>query len=90
MISQNKIHNEILDVKAETDALLKKDPSDDRLKFVVEELERLAALVILRWPFTEEDKQNVIIGLYAVREIEDSNPDLAVRLTHIAYDLKHS
>jgi hypothetical protein len=90
MISQNKIHNEILDVKAETDALLKKDPSDDRLKFVVEELERLAALVNLRWPFTEEDKQNVIIGLYAVREIEDSNPDLAVRLTHIAYDLKHS
>jgi hypothetical protein len=90
MISQNKIHNEILDVKAETEALLKKDPSDDRLKFVVEELERLAELVNLSWPFAEEDKQNVIIGLYAVREIEDSNPDLAVRLTHIAYDLKHS
>ncbi len=84
------MHNEIMAVKAKKDALLKKDPSDERLKFVATELERLAALVNLRWPITEEDKQNVIIGLYAVREIEDSNPDLAVSLTHIAYDFKHS
>ena len=90
MMDQKKIHNEILDAKAETAALLETDPTDDRLKFVVEELERLAELVNLRWPFTAEEKENVIIGLYAVREIEDSNPNLAVRLTHIAYDLKHS
>lgn len=90
MINQKKIHKDILTAKEETYALLSEYPSDNRLKFVVEELERLEKLVNISWPLTEDEKAKVVIGLYAVREIDDDNPDLAIRLTHIAYDLKHS
>ena len=89
MTSRTRMRKEILAVQAEANALLQGDPANDRLQFVVGELGRLAELVEFNWPFTEVEKGTVIVGVYAVREVEDSYPDLAVRLTHIAYDLKH-
>ena len=62
--------------------------SDHRLEFVINELSRLAELVEDRFPLLQPDKDSVTIGLFAVRELEGIHDDLAIRLEHVAYELK--
>lgn len=88
-----KTQKEILsDIKAAADEarriLEKTAVSDHRLEHVINDLSRLAELVEDRFPLMQQDKDSVTIGLFAVRELEGLHDDLAIRLEHIAYELK--
>lgn len=62
--------------------------TDHRIEYVIEELSRLQQLVEDQYPLSPNDQSSVTIGLFAVRELEGVHDELAVRLEHIAYELK--
>jgi hypothetical protein len=65
------------------------DQNDDRLKYVSNELNRIKELVKKHWVLTGHQIQSINIGLFAVRELEDIDHELAQLLMKIDYNLRN-
>ncbi len=90
MKSQNEILKQIAEAQHETERYKLQEPAEHRFQVVADELDRIGALVRSQWPLQEKIKEEIWLGLYAVRELETGYPNLADLLMEISYDLKHN
>lgn len=61
-------------------AELERLPADKALKNECSALESIHTKVLDHWPLTSEERARINIGLYAIRELEGINEDLAAQM----------
>ena len=90
MMTKQEVEQLLNNAMQLTVELLERTPDDSRLKYVKDELDRIKGLMKGHWSFNDDEKANIHIGVFAVRELEGFHDELAVMLEHLNYEIDNS
>lgn len=87
-MNQQQILEEIQKARTILARYLEQNSRDPILNEIHLQLSLVGEEVEKTWPLPEEDLKQVILGRYAVRELEDDLPDLVMQLVRVDRLLK--
>ena len=87
MSGQSEVQDTISQTFVLIEDWLQKSP-DSSVKEIYSELKRLRIVIEQEWPLPDIELDKLWLGLYAARNFEDSDPELATLLEHIHYMCK--